>query len=206
MHDFAREREFYQRLDWPVVLDTDDFVVFELRGAGTGALPCDLSARDACAQPAPPSAGIATSVIITVERAEDVDELTARAEAAGATLTKPPTDPEFFQGRDAYFADRRATNGRSRGPARATWSLRRPVERPVRAAQPTSSHTRPRRFVSTIVNERGMIVHPADPQSSSGPNGARRLRRPYHRRRHRFVRFSHQHPGRGCPLLRLRVT
>ncbi len=25
--------------------------------------------------------------------------------AAGGTLTKSPTDPEFFVGRDAYFAD-----------------------------------------------------------------------------------------------------
>ena len=29
----------------------------------------------------------------------------SRARAAGATLTKLPTDAEFFDGRDAYFAD-----------------------------------------------------------------------------------------------------
>ena len=34
-----------------------------------------------------------------------VDELARRARAAGATLTKEPTDAEFFEGRDAYFAD-----------------------------------------------------------------------------------------------------
>jgi hypothetical protein len=105
VHDIARERAFYERLGWPIVLDTSDFVVFELRGALLALFPRDKLARDAQAQPAPPSAGIATSVIITVDRADDVDELAARAEAAGATLTKPPTDPEFFQGRDAYFAD-----------------------------------------------------------------------------------------------------
>ena len=34
-----------------------------------------------------------------------MDELAAHARAAGATLTKEPTDAEFFEGRDAYFAD-----------------------------------------------------------------------------------------------------
>ena len=29
--DIPAEREFYRRLGWPLVLDTDDFVVFELR-------------------------------------------------------------------------------------------------------------------------------------------------------------------------------
>lgn len=105
VQDLAREREFYQRLGWPIALDTDNFVVFELRGAVLALFPRDLLARDAQSKPAAPSVGIARSVIITVDRAEDVDELAARAEAAGATLTKPPTEPEFFQGRDAYFAD-----------------------------------------------------------------------------------------------------
>jgi predicted lactoylglutathione lyase len=105
VHDLAREREFYQRLSWPIVLDTDDFVVFELRGAVLALFPRDQLARDARAQPGPPSAGIAWSVIIIAERAEDVDELAARVAGAGGTLTKPPTDAEFFSGRDAYFAD-----------------------------------------------------------------------------------------------------
>ena len=29
----------------------------------------------------------------------------ARAREAGGTITKEPTDAEFFEGRDAYFAD-----------------------------------------------------------------------------------------------------
>ena len=33
VHDLARERGFYQQLGWPIVLDSDDFIVFELRGA-----------------------------------------------------------------------------------------------------------------------------------------------------------------------------
>lgn len=105
VQDLARERDFYQRLGWPVVLDTDDFVVFELRGAVLALFPREQLARDAHTQPAPAGTGIASSVIIIVDRAEDVDELADQARAAGATLTKPPTDAEFFQGRDAYFAD-----------------------------------------------------------------------------------------------------
>ena len=36
--DVRRERDFYSDLGWPVVLDNEDFVVFELRG---GAYPIE---------------------------------------------------------------------------------------------------------------------------------------------------------------------
>jgi hypothetical protein len=52
-----------QRLGWPVVLDTDDFVVFELRGAVL-LLPREQLAR----RSAPLGTGIASSVIITIDR------------------------------------------------------------------------------------------------------------------------------------------
>jgi predicted lactoylglutathione lyase len=105
VHDLARERGFYQRLGWPIVLDSDDFIVFELRGALLALFPLDQLARDAHTQAAPRCSGIRTSVIISVDRAAEVDELAAHAQAAGATLTKEPTDAEFFGGRDAYFTD-----------------------------------------------------------------------------------------------------
>ncbi len=105
VHDLVREREFYQQLGWPIVLDSDDFIVFELRGALLALFPLGKLARDAHTQAAPSSPGIRTSVIISVDRATDVDELAAHARAAGATLTKEPTDAEFFDGRNAYFAD-----------------------------------------------------------------------------------------------------
>lgn len=54
---------------------------------------------------APAKAGIRSAVIINLDRPEEVDEFAARARAAGATVTKPSTDAEFFEGRDAYFAD-----------------------------------------------------------------------------------------------------
>jgi len=96
---------FYQQLGWPIVVDSDDFIVFELRGALLALFPLDQLARDAHTQAAPSSPGIRTSVIISVEQAAHVDQLAAHARAAGATLAKEPTDAEFFQGRDAYFAD-----------------------------------------------------------------------------------------------------
>jgi uncharacterized protein len=105
VHDFARERAFYQQLGWPIVVDSDDFLVFELRGALLALFRLDQLARDAHTQAAPSSPGIRTSVIICVDRAAEVDELAAHARAAGAPLTKEPTDAEFFEGRDAYFAD-----------------------------------------------------------------------------------------------------
>jgi uncharacterized protein len=103
--DVAGERDFYRRLEWPLVLDADDFVVFELRGALLALFGLDDLGRDAHATPERGSGGIRTSIIITVDRPEDVDELTERARAAGARVTKEPVAAEFFQGRDAYFAD-----------------------------------------------------------------------------------------------------
>jgi predicted lactoylglutathione lyase len=40
-----------------------------------------------------------------VDKPEDVDELADRVRQAGGRLTKAPVAAEFFEGRDAYFAD-----------------------------------------------------------------------------------------------------
>lgn len=103
--DIAAERDFYLRLGWPLVLDTETFVVFELRGALLALFGLEDLGRDAQARPEPGSGGIRGSIIIVADEASDVDELTERARAAGARVTKEPVDAEFFAGRDAYFAD-----------------------------------------------------------------------------------------------------
>jgi uncharacterized protein len=103
--DFGRERDFYRRLGWPLVLDTETFVVFELRGALLALFGVDELARDAHATPEPGRGGIRSSIIITVDRPEQVDELVERARVAGAHVTKAPVAAEFFDGRDAYFCD-----------------------------------------------------------------------------------------------------
>jgi predicted lactoylglutathione lyase len=105
VQDLSRERQFYEDLGWPTVMNSDDFVVFELRGALLALFPLDQLGRDAHATPERGRGGIRSAVIITVDRAEDVDAITAQARAAGATVTKQPVDAEFFEGRDAYFAD-----------------------------------------------------------------------------------------------------
>lgn len=105
VRDFASEREFYRRLGWPLAFDSDNFAVFELRGALLALFPIDLLAADAHAAPEPGNGGIRSSIIITADRPEDVDAVVGRAREAGATVTKAPMDAEFFEGRDAYFAD-----------------------------------------------------------------------------------------------------
>ncbi len=103
--DFKAEREFYRRMDWPQVYDSDDFAVFELRGTLLALFPVDKLAADGRTRPEVGKGGIRFSVIINVDEPGQVDELAERARKAGATLTKPPTEAEFFSGRDAYFAD-----------------------------------------------------------------------------------------------------
>jgi|SRR5215471_581682 len=105
VRDFHAQTDFYRRLGWPLVLDTGDFAVFELRGALLALFPTDQLAADARTSPDLSRDGIRFSVIISVEDAADVDRLATRVSEAGGTLTKPPTDAEFFEGRDAYFSD-----------------------------------------------------------------------------------------------------
>ena len=105
VQNFDAQRDFYRRLGWPQAFDSDDFAVFELRGALLALFPVDKLAADAHAEPDPGRGGIRFSIIINVDRPEDVDEFAARVRQAGGKLTKDPVDAEFFEGRDAYFAD-----------------------------------------------------------------------------------------------------
>jgi len=105
VQDLVRERAFYSELGWPIVFEEDEFVVFELGGALLALFPLDRLAADSGAQPEPRHGGIRSSIIVNVEAREHVDELADRVARAGGALTKPPTDAEFFTGRDAYFAD-----------------------------------------------------------------------------------------------------
>jgi uncharacterized protein len=105
VRNFGAQRDFYRRLGWPQAFDSDDFAVFELRGALLALFPVDKLAADSHAQPELGRGGIRFSVIINVDKPEDVDELAARVRQAGGKLTKDPVDAEFFVGRDAYFVD-----------------------------------------------------------------------------------------------------
>jgi uncharacterized protein len=103
--DFDAERRFYRHMDWPQVFDSEDFAVFELRGALLALFPVDKLAVDGHAQPEVGKGGIRFSVIVNVDEPHKVDELIEQARSAGATITKEPVEAEFFTGRDAYFAD-----------------------------------------------------------------------------------------------------
>ncbi len=105
VQDFDAQRDFYRQLGWPQAFDSDEFTVFELRGALLALFPIEKLGADAQAQPEPGRGGIRFSIIINVEKPEDVDTLAARVRQAGGKLTKAPVDAEFFGGRDAYFAD-----------------------------------------------------------------------------------------------------
>jgi uncharacterized protein len=105
VRDFGGQRDFYRRLGWPQVLDSDDFAVFELRGALLALFPVDKLASDSGAEPGISDGGIRFSIIISADGPEQVDELADRVRQAGGTVTKEPVDAEFFTGRDAYFAD-----------------------------------------------------------------------------------------------------
>lgn len=105
VRDFGVQQDFYRRLGWPQVLDSDDFAVFELRGALLALFPLDKLAIDSRAQPANGDGGIRFAIIISMDSPQEVDELADRVRKAGGTMTKEPVDAEFFSGRDAYFAD-----------------------------------------------------------------------------------------------------
>jgi uncharacterized protein len=98
-------REFYRRLDWPQLLDEEDFAAFELRGTVLALFPVDRLAADGRTDPEPRTGGVRFTIAVLVDRPEDVDDLTDRMRRAGARVTKEPVDAEFFEGRSAYVAD-----------------------------------------------------------------------------------------------------
>ncbi len=136
VQDFDAQREFYRRLGWPQAFDYDDFAVFELRGTLLALFPVAKLAADAHAAPEAGRGGIRFSIIISVDRPEDVDELAARVREAGGKFTKDPVDAEFFVGRDAYFAD----------PEGNFWEIAcAPPDNPVVAASRRAAGMAPRR-------------------------------------------------------------
>lgn len=105
-HDLPRLREFYASLGWEVAIETEDFCAFRLGGIFLGLFPWEKLAADGQAPAAQRVDGMrGFSLGINVERPEEVDEVIAEVERAGAVVTKPPGDPVEFEGRNAYFAD-----------------------------------------------------------------------------------------------------
>ncbi len=103
--DLGILRKFYRDLGWPQVMDSDDYAVFELRGAVLALFPNKKLAADGGEEPEHGRGGIRFTIGIMAEHPGDVDEMTARARRAGGRVTKEPVDAEYFEGRSAYFAD-----------------------------------------------------------------------------------------------------
>jgi predicted lactoylglutathione lyase len=104
--DLGRLRRFYAALGWEVAMEAEDFCAFRLGDLFLGLFPWDKLASDGGTKAAPKAEGMrGFSIGITVERPEEVDEIIAEVEKAGAAVTKPPSDPIEFPGRNAYFAD-----------------------------------------------------------------------------------------------------
>ena len=105
VRDLEAQRSFYQRLGWETTFQTDDYAVFELRGAVLALFPIGKLAADGGADPDPPRGGIRFSIGVMAASPDDVDAFIERVRAVGGRVTKEPSDAEYFQGRSAYFAD-----------------------------------------------------------------------------------------------------
>ena len=89
-----------------MAIEAEDFCAFQLRGALLALFPRDKLVADAQALATAPAPGMrGFSLGINVDRPELVDETIAAARRAGATVTKPPSDPAEFEGLHAYFTD-----------------------------------------------------------------------------------------------------
>lgn len=103
--DFPKLREFYRELGWPQIIDDKQFAAFEVRSVVLAVFPITELARDGNTEPDPGSGGIRCTVGIMVDTPQEVDHLAEQMRTAGARVTKPPVDAEFFTGRSAYLCD-----------------------------------------------------------------------------------------------------
>ena len=132
--DFSRLRAFYQALDWPQVVDDDEFAAFELRGAVLALFPRAKLAADGRVEPSPDSR-LRFTVGVMADSREDVDSIVAQMRAAGATVTKEPEDAEHFEGRSAYLSD----------PEGNFWEVAwAPDDNPIAAAAKRAASTAPK--------------------------------------------------------------
>lgn len=105
VRDLALLRDFYREVGWSPILDGEDYVAFELRGAVLALFPADKLAEDGRDRPEVGRGGVRFTMGIIVDDPAEVDELTERVRRAGGRITKEPVDAEYFVGRSAYFAD-----------------------------------------------------------------------------------------------------
>lgn len=105
--DLERSRAFYEAIGWELARSSVRGVIywFPTTGAYLGLFGYEALAADAnlAADPTPPYKGF--TLAMNLEDAAAVVAAMGAAEAAGATVLKPPTKPPEFDGLHGYFAD-----------------------------------------------------------------------------------------------------
>ncbi len=101
--DVARARAFYAKLGW-TSQEVDETVFIQAGGLGIVLWSRAKLAAD-CGLPDDGPAGFGGIALAhNVRSVAEVDETVAAAQAAGATITRPPTET-FYGGYAAYFTD-----------------------------------------------------------------------------------------------------
>lgn len=104
--DLPRATDFYRALGWSVAPASNEQITFlETAGSMLALFPTDALAADAGLDP--PAAGgfRGVTTAINVDSDEEVVQVLAEAESAGATVVKPAAPSPFFAGLDGYFTD-----------------------------------------------------------------------------------------------------
>jgi predicted lactoylglutathione lyase len=103
--DLAGLRSFYLALGWQAVVDLEDFVAFETRGAVFTIYSLERLTADANTKDAGVGEGLrGVTLAINVDSREEVDETIEAARKAGARVTAEPKDMDYG-GRTSYFMD-----------------------------------------------------------------------------------------------------
>ena len=101
--DLARSRAFYEALGWTSgASPSDDVVFFQAGGMVVALWGRDQLAEDSCVTDGGGWGGI--TLAHNVASPEEVDAVIAEAEAAGATIGRPPAET-FWGGYSALFID-----------------------------------------------------------------------------------------------------
>lgn len=103
VRDMANTAAFYERLGWARVETADGVVAFDLIGQTLGLYPLAALAEDIGVAEGTLGRG-AVTLAHNLRSQEQVNDLMQRAEAAGATILKPPQEA-FWGGYHGYFAD-----------------------------------------------------------------------------------------------------
>ncbi|MFW8634087.1 VOC family protein [Cribrihabitans pelagius] len=99
--DTAAAAAFYEALGWRRAQSPDGVVAFDLLSQTLGLYPLDALAEDIGLPPSALGAG-AMTLSHNTRSQEEVSELLAAAEAAGAEILKPAQDA-FWGGHHGYF-------------------------------------------------------------------------------------------------------